>query len=226
MKVFTITMMAALFTLVGCSSKKHITQDYEEHARFHRTIAVLPYDITIKGKEARELTVEQMDELIISESEIFQQSLYSELLKRTGRREKDIKISIQDTRTTNRLLLEADIDGLNIREYSANQLGDILNVDAVVSTRLIKEGFLSREGALAADIISNTILVNTPIGYSNRQKLSRSSKVDIYCYILDVDSDVAVWQYNTECDLRWDMEPDETIEFINGKISKKFPYRN
>jgi len=222
--LFTIVFLAT-----SCSHNRHLTGDYEKYANSHKTLAVLPYDITIIGKDARELSPEQLDDIIITESELFQQSLYAEVLKRTGLDRRDVDISVQDMRRTNRLLRDADIDGLNIGEYSATELGVILGVDAVVSTRLIKEGFLNRETAMIADVITATVANATTLPTNillNRRELVRSSKVDVYAYIVDTATDRPVWQYNTECDLSWDMEPSEVIENINGSISRRFPYRD
>jgi len=222
-------LLTIVLLLASCSRNRHLTGDYEKYANSHRSLAVLPYDITIIGKDARELTPEQLDEVILTESELFQQSLYGEVLKRTGIDDDDVDISVQDIRRTNRLLRAANINGLNIGEYSATELGDILGVDAVVSTRLIKEGFLNRETALLADIVSTTVINSTSVPttiLANRRKLVRSSKVDVYAYIVDAESDRPIWQYNTECDLSWDMEPNEVIENINGSISRRFPYRD
>jgi len=224
----TFTLLTLVILVSSCSRNRHLTGDYMKYANSHRTLAVLPYDITILGKDARELAPEQLDQIILEESELFQQSLYSEVLKRTGRRDKDIQISVLDLRRTNRLLDDARIDGLNIGEYSANEIGKLLSVDAVLTTRLIKEGFLNRETAMIADVLSTSILdkVDVPVSIIvNRDKLTRASKVDIYSYIVDTDSDRAIWQYNKECDLSWDLEPSEVIESVNGSISRNFPYR-
>ncbi len=64
------------------------------------------------------------------------------------------------------------------------------------------------------------------VGYINKSKLTRSSEVDIFCTIVDAQAESAIWVYNTECDLQWDTDPDDAIENINGRISKKFPYKN
>ncbi len=226
MKTFTLFTLVLL--MVSCSRNKHLTGDYERYAKRHSTLAVLPYDITVLGKDARELTPEQIDKMVLTESELFQQSLYGEVLKRTGVRDKDVHISVQDTRKTNRLLKEANITALNINEYTASEIGTVLGVDAVLRTRLVKEGFLNRETAMVADVVTDVIYQSTEStikGMFNRKKLVRSSKVDIYSYIIDTGSDAAVWQYNTECDLSWDMEPSEVVESINRRISGKFPYR-
>ena len=97
----------------------------------------------------------------------------------------------------------------------------------MISTRLVKEMFLSRQEALLMDVATTTILTRVPVklGPFNRSKVTRSSEVDIFCTIVDTQAESAIWVYNTECDLQWDTDPDDAIENINGRISKKFPYK-
>lgn len=226
MKDFTIFVFI-LFFLASCSPNKHLTADYDKFANRHSKIAVLPYDIQVIGRKVAEMELEEINELKTLESRLFQQSLYSEVLKRTGKGKRDIKISVQDINKTNRLLKEAGINVIEIGEYSPKELGEVLGVDAVISTRLVKEMFLSRQEALLMDVATTTILDRVPIkvGPFNKSKVTRSSEVDIFCTIVDTQAESAIWVYNTECDLQWDSDPDDAVEYINGRISKYFPYK-
>lgn len=226
MRNFTIFLFV-LFTLASCSSKRYLTADYEKFSKRHNKIAVLPYDIKMIGRKVAEMEQEDIDRLRSVESEIFQQSLYAEVLRRTGSGKNDIKISVQDINKTNRLLKEAGVSILEINEYSPKQLGDILGVDAIISTRLVKEMFLSREEALLMDVATTTILDKVPVkvGPYNKAKVTRSSEVDVFCSIVDTQEESAIWIYNTECDLQWDTDPDDAVERINRSISRKFPYK-
>ena len=226
MRNFTIlTILLSVF--VSCSPNRHLTADYDKFARKHSLIAVLPYDIQMRGRKVAEMEPEEVDRLREVEAKLFQQSLYSEVLERSGRGKRDIKISVQDINKTNRLLKSAGISLLDIAEYSPKELGEALGVDAIISTRLIKEMFLSREEALLVDVATTTILNRTPIDVPifNRSKLTRSSEVDIYCTIVDTDAESAIWSFNTECDLQWEHDPDDVIESINVRISRNFPYK-
>ena len=226
MRNFTIlTILLSVF--VSCSPNRHLTADYDKFARKHSLIAVLPYDIQMRGRKVAEMEPEEVDRLREVEAKLFQQSLYSEVLERSGRGKRDIKISVQDINKTNRLLKSAGISLLDIAEYSPKELGEALGVDAIISTRLIKEMFLSREEALLVDVATTTILNRTPIDVPifNRSKLTRSSEVDIYCTIVDTDAESAIWIFNTECDLQWEQDPDDVIESINVRISRNFPYK-
>lgn len=216
-----------IFLFASCSRNKHLTADYERFAKRHNLVAVLPYDIQMRGRKVAEMTPEDVDHLRAIESKLFQQSLYSEVLKRSGRRKGDIKISVQDMNKTNRLLQNAGISLIEVGEYSPKELGEVLGVNAIISTRLEKEMFLSREEALLMDVATTTILDRVPVnmGPFTRSKVTRSSEVDVFCTIVDTQAESAIWVYNTECDLQWDNDPDDVIESINGRISKKFPYR-
>ncbi|MEM9545776.1 MAG: hypothetical protein AAGA77_07375 [Bacteroidota bacterium] len=226
MRDFTIFIFV-VFVFVSCSQNRHLTADYERFAQNHSLIAVLPYDIKMTGRKVAEMEPEEVDDLRLVESTLFQQSLYSEVLKRTGNRKNDIKISVQDINKTNRLLKEAGIALIDIGEYSPKELGEILGVDAIISTRLMKEMFLSREEALLVDVATTTILDRVPVTVNpfTRSKMTRSSEVDIYCTIVDTHAESAIWIFNTECDLQWDNDPDDVIESINGRISRNFPYK-
>jgi len=226
MRDFTILVFAIL-VFASCSRNRHLTADYDKFVQRHNQVAVLPYDIQMIGRKVAEMEQEEVDNLRTIESKLFQQSLYSEVLKRTGNRKNDIKISVQDINKTNRLLKEAGIAMIEIGEYSPKELGDILGVDAVISTKLVKEMFLSREESLLMEVATTTILDRVPVkvGPFNRSKVTRSSEVDIFCTIVDAQAESAIWVFNTECDLQWDTDPDDAIENINGRISRNFPYR-
>jgi hypothetical protein len=226
MKDFTIFALVFIF-FASCSPNKYLTADYDKFAKGHSIVAVLPYDIHMIGRKVAEMEIEEVNQLKTIESRLFQQSLYSEVLKRTGNGKKDIKISVQDINKTNRLLKEAGIMVTEIGEYSPKKLGEILGVDAIISTRLVKEMFLSREEALLMEVATTTILDRVPVkvGAFNKSKITRSSEVDIFCTIVDTQAESAIWVYNTECDLQWDSDPDDAVESINKRISKKFPYK-
>jgi len=229
MRTFTLIAFIVI-TLASCSRNRYLTADYEQYVDSHNTIAVLPYDITLIGREVAKKSEDEIHEIKTVESMIFQQSLYAHVLKRTGRRTKDITVSVQDINKTNRMLKDAGIDLVKIGEYTPKQLGTILGVDGVISTRLVKEMFLSREEAalvtVATDVLGGIINERAPsTRLVNKRKLARQSEVDIACTIVDTDSESPIWLYNTECDIAWDTDADDAVEAVNGRIARKFPYR-
>jgi len=228
----TSTLFLFVILLVtSCNRNKFLTADYDKYAANHQTIAVLPYEIIMSGRALNKLSEGEINKLILSENKLFQQSLYGEVLERSGSDGDDINVSVQAINKTNRLLNDNQITSLNISEYSPKELGEILNVDAVIITKLRKEVFLTREEALLAEVgtevLSDVLGSSVPstILTTNKSKLSRSSEIDIYCTIMDTESETAIWAYDTDFDLAWDIDPDDAVEKINRRISRKFPYR-
>gem|GEM_PF-566216 len=229
MRTFTLITILILI-LASCNRNRHLTADYEQYVNTHNTVAVLPFDITLIGREIAKKPEDEVLQIKKIESMLFQQSLYVHVLKRTGRRDKDINVSVQDINKTNRLLKDAGVDLINIGEYTPKELGTTLGVDAVISTRLVKEMFMSREEAalvtVATDVLGGFINEKAPSTLLvNKNKLARQSEVDIACTIVDTDSEAPIWIYNTECDIAWNTDADDAVEAINGRIARKFPYR-
>jgi len=227
MKQFYLLFFLPFILLQSCRTPAYNkTADYDRLAPRHQLVAVLPYDINTSGRGIDELSEEELYKLKLSESEYFQNSLYSEILLGTGRRSYDIKISVQDVNRTNRLLNEAGIDLTRTSEYSPNELGQILGVDAIVITKLFKDNFLKREEAFAVDVVGREILNRIPTTRNmSVNRFARTSKVDIICSIVDTHNEVAIWMLHDECNLDWRQHPDEVVEQINGRITERFAYR-
>lgn len=224
----TNTLLFAVLILVlsSCSRNRFLTADYAKYGQTHQKIAVLPYQITMMGRKIKDVSQEEKERLILEESDLFQQDLYGEVLRRSGLDGDDIKISVQELGYTNKMLREAGISALNISEFSAGELGEILNVDAVVRTRLVKDIFLSRGESLVADVASQILSRTVNVPFGTQRKLTRASEIDIYSKIVDTRSESAVWSIHTDCDLQWDLDTEDAVQNINNRISRNFPYRD
>lgn len=223
----THTLYLAFIVLVfsSCSRNRFLTSDYAKYAQSHERIAILPYQISMMGRVAQQMPPEEREQLILLKSELFQQDLYGEVLRRSGLDRDDVNISVQELGYTNRLLREAGINALNIGKYSAAELGELLQVDAVVRTRLIKDVFLTRGESLVAGIATDLLSESIPLPLGTR-RLTRASEIDIHSKIVDVDAGTAVWSIHTDCDLQWNVDTEDAVQSINNRISRNFPYRN
>ena len=214
---YTLYLAFIVLLLSSCSRNRFLTSDYAKYAQAHERIAILPYQITMMGRVAQKMEPNEREQLILLESELFQQDLYGEVLRRSGLDSDDVNISVQELGYTNRLLREAGIDAINIGEYSAVELGEILKVDAVVRTRLIKDMFLTRGESLAAEIATDLLSESIPLPLGTR-RLSRSSEIDIHSKIVDVDSGSAVWSIHTDFDVQWNADTEDAVKSINHRI--------
>lgn len=216
------------FALIGflssCSPKRYITQDYHKYARSHKKIAVLPYESYYTGRIPKDLTKEDVRALQVEESELFQRSLYFQLLEESrDLRDGDIYVSIQNVDETNGILEEKGISIEDSWKKSPSEMAEILGVDAVAKVDMHKDYWLSN-GESAAVQIATTIAGAVLPGVNNA-RLGRTSEIYINANLIDAGSGVSIWAWNRKIDTDWQWETDEAISRINHQISKRFPYR-
>lgn len=127
--------------------------DFDRIARRHKIIAILPFDatVTLRPKDMKDMTEEQLDRMEKAEGESIQNGMYAWFLKRSKKGTMTVKI--QDPRTTNATLLKEGISVENMEEYTLADLAKILEVDAIISgtfetTKPMSEGASAALGVL------------------------------------------------------------------------------
>jgi len=218
----------AIVISTSCSPKRYITQDYHEHARSHRVIAVLPYANFYTGRIPKGFSQEDLIALQEEESVLFQRSLYFQLLEESRAHKKnDIYVSIEDISITNAKLEEAGVAIKDTWKKDPTELATILGVDAVVKVDLHKDYFLTNEESAMIDVataVFGGVLNRATVGINTR-RLGRTSELYVNATLIDGGEGVSLWAYNKKYDTDWQCETDEAISRINHKISKRFPYR-
>ncbi len=142
MKRTTLLFLAVSFS--ACTAVDYTSPRFPEAARSHQSVAVLPVEMVFTGRAPKRLTAEDIMLIEEGESLAFQATLYNYLLDRSSlQRQRPIWVSIQPIERTNDLL---NAQGLAIRDtwlLPAEELAEILGVDAVVRTRVRKTRYLS-----------------------------------------------------------------------------------
>ena len=127
-KIFNKRLLTALliclFFLSGCASI-YLAPDGQYAADNHQNIAILPPKVIIPAskKVSADVLVEQQS----SQSVVFQQEIYSYLLKRKTKNQ--MIIDVQDVESTNVLLLKNDVD---ISTMTTGEICELLDVDALL----------------------------------------------------------------------------------------------
>lgn len=227
MKTKTLQFFGFCFLFLicmSCSRKRFLTSDYPALAPSHKTIAVLPYQVTLMGRVNQKLSSEERDELIKLDSDLYQQDLYGEILRRSGLDDGDVDISIQDLLQTNKILADQGITAANIGEHSGQEMGQLLGVDAVVFSRVITDQFMSRTESALANVAASVLTQKDAVPFIPGNIL-RSSEVDIQSKIVDVKTGKIVWSIHTDCNVNWQSDNEDAVQRINERISRNFPYR-
>ena len=228
MKIRGAPLIAALLAVAACSTANYQSQQFEQRARQHQVIAVLPFQMVLTGEPPRDLTAEQIARIEEAESVAFQEAYYYRLLRQaSAHRKHPIRIEIQPVGTTNRLLAES---GIGVREswaMSAKALASVLRVDAVVSTSVQKTRYLSDGESFAADL---GLQVLSEVSEGQLAPLLPWGLVkthDIFanCEVIDSLDGAVLWQTDLARATDWRLPANQVIAGFTDELAKMFPYR-
>lgn len=223
MKNFLFLLFAALM-LSNCGREYYKTASYENLAPQHQLIAVVPVHTITTGRIPPEATEEMIREVEDAESQAFQISLYNEIAKRSGSREGEINIALQDFSETNRRLKEAGYSPRESWGLSPSELAGILGVDAVVRATVRKTQYLTDLESFGLSMARSFLFIFTDAPFWLIPN-SKTSDVDASCSILDGKTGTSVWTANKTVETDWNRPHNEIIDNISRKMARRFPYR-
>ena len=128
-----------LFTLIIFSNNLIFSQtnlfenpDFDEIAKNHKIIGVIPFktSVTLRPKQMKDITPEQLDRMEKSEGESIQSAMHSWFLKRKKRG--TLSVDVQNIETTNAKLKKAGVNIENYETFTPLELAKILEVDAII----------------------------------------------------------------------------------------------
>jgi len=144
-KAFLTTIVAFVCLSVFAQTNLYENPNFDAIAKNHKIIGVIPFKatVTLRPKQMKEMTTEQLAKMEKSEGEGIQSAMYSWFLKREKRG--DLSVKIQDIATTNAKLKRAGITIENYEEYTPKELAIIMEVDAIImgtfeTTKPMSEG--------------------------------------------------------------------------------------
>ena len=145
------------FVLIVMSAQSQTS--FYEHPEFarrattHEGIAILPFDVsvTLRPKEMKDMTADQLATMAESESKGVQNALFSWFLKRKkqGRIEQDV----QPPQTTNAKLIRAGITSEVLAAYEPSEICEILGVDAYISGAMATNKLMSQGTAVVMTLL-------------------------------------------------------------------------
>jgi hypothetical protein len=220
-------MLLLVVSLTACTAVDYTSPRFPEVALDHQSVAVLPVEMVFTGKAPKRVTAEDIMRLEEGESLAFQASLYNYLLDRSNlHRRRPILISIQPIDRTNRLLTEAGLAVQDTWVLPAEELAEVLGVDAVVRTRVRKTRYLS-------DLASFGIAVGIHVALEALDEdhawlLPWGPRTyDIYAEgaLVAADEGALLWKVAVNRETDWSQPANDVVRGITRKLAKKFPYR-
>lgn len=184
--------------------------DFSELAQDHQTLAIIPFDATVKlrPKQMKELSSEDLARMEEQEGESIQSALESYFLRRKSKY--DFSVDFQEVSRTNALLAKNGITYETLGEYTTEDLTKILEVDGIISGMLTTDKPMSEGGAVALGLLTGVAMP------------TNSGKVAIN--INDGATGELLWKYEKALSRALGSDTNQIVNALMRKASRKFPY--
>jgi hypothetical protein len=224
-RVVLLSLVVLVLLTQFCARKWRMDPIFLEKTQDHRIIAVLPFEMVFTGKKPKKLTPEQIGKIEEAESLAFQDSLYRLLCLQQTKRRHPVRIDIQSVKKTNRILEEQGISIRDSWQKEPIELAHILQVDAVIRTRVEKRRYMSGLASFGLELgatILNVILEEFPLGIFIP---TATKRIRAECFLYNGKDGYTLWARSVQDSADWSLTANEIIDGINFHFSRKFPYR-
>lgn len=129
-----VTTLIVILLGFEAFSQTHLYEnpEFNKIAKTHHLIGIIPFktSVTLRPKQMKGMTSEQLARMELSEGKAIQSALFSWFLQR--KKKGRLKVKVQDISTTNAKLKKAGITVKNYEKYTPRELASIMGVDAVI----------------------------------------------------------------------------------------------
>jgi len=183
-----------------------------------KTVAILPYEVIFEGRTPRRISPEDLEIMATSDSQLFQSSLYENIILRE-RRNRNFNLNVQDYHKTNFLLAQAGIGIKDSWYKDPVELANILGVDAVIKSSVHTKRYLG-DGASTAIAITTTILDVLTDEPSNDDGPT-TGDVFVRTTIIDKESGTAMWSASENIATNYSLRADRAVDLINRRLIRR-----
>ena len=211
MNKITFKIVLAFTLLVGATveAQTHLFEhpDFETIAKDHKSIAIIPFSakVSLRPKQMKEITPEQLKEMEISEGESIQTAMYSWFLKRKKRGK--LLIDVQDPGKTNAILKKNEID---IEITTPEELAKLLEVDAVITGKFETDKPMSDGASIALGLL---------VGF-----WGTTNSATVNMSIHNAKDGMLLWNYNKRVVGSLGSSNDQLINKLMRKASRRLAY--
>ena len=211
MNKITFKLLLALTLLVGATveAQTHLFEhpDFETIARDHKTIAIIPFSakVSLRPKQMKEITAEQLKEMEMNEGTSIQTAMYSWFLKRKKRGK--LLIEVQDPNKTNALLKKNEVD---MEITTPEELAKLLEVDAVITGKIETDKPMSDGASIALGLL---------VGF-----WGSTNSATVNMSINNAEDGTLLWNYNKRVSGSLGSSNDQLINTLMRKASRRLAY--
>lgn len=213
MKIISFLRLFLIVMIISsCGPTIYKTADFESKTAKHKIVAILPAEVTIslRPNEMKNMSIESFKEKEAATGFSIQNNLYSWFLRRSEKFK--YTVSFEDISKRNALLAKAGIEYKDLKYKTKEELATILQVDAVISTRVSMQKPMSEGAALAIGVLIGTW------GATNTVQTS----INIH----EAKKGELIWKYDYKASGSVGNNAENLVNGLMRNASKKFPYND
>ncbi|NND05619.1 MAG: hypothetical protein HKN87_04495 [Saprospiraceae bacterium] len=210
MKIFSLAILLFLASQVIAQTHLYENPKFDRIARNHKEIGIIPFKttVTLRPKQMKDITPEQLDRMEVAEGESIQSGMYSWFLKREKRG--SLTVEVQSIASTNAKLKKAGINPDNYEEYEPAEIAKILEVDAVVMGTFETNKPMSEGASIALGAI---------LGF-----WGNTNKAVINLFIYNAEDGDLLVNYNKSISGSVGSSTEDLINILMRKASRRIAY--
>nr|WP_294905726.1 hypothetical protein [uncultured Lacibacter sp.] len=214
-----VLLLLSLSLVISSCARKRMMERVQQYNI--RTIAILPAQLEVTGNIPKKLTPEQVKELINRNTTFLNRALYIDLVQYVDTRlRRYSQVQFQSTERTKKLLEAKGITDSASWQMDPVELAKILEVDAVVSTKVTQNHILSDEVALGIDVVGGILNRTVPrIGVPTG--MARTS--DMFVSSALIKEGYTVWSTRFTNQTDWNYPFQQSIQSVTRAIARRFP---
>lgn len=205
-------VLVLLLPFLASCATVYTAPDFSDYKAQHKTIAILPFDVTINPERRWSVTQQQIDQMASEHAESFQRALYTQYLQ--GQQRGRFTIEFQDISETNTRLSRKAISGNTqalLASLSKSEICDALKVDAVISGEMVLTKPMGTLESLASLHLFKI--------------LGSTKEVHVNTSIHEGDNGKLIWNYDfVQQGSQWSSVESVAKHLIRG-AARSFPYR-
>jgi hypothetical protein len=208
--ILTTILLVILSSYAVAQTSLYEHPQIEQYISKHNKVAILPFktSITLRPKDMKSMTNEQISKLEEDEGLSIQNAMHSWFLKRE--KNGNLKVSFLDPLTTNAKLRKMGVTFENFNDYTPDELADMLDVDAIIMGSFETNKPMSEGASLALGLLAGFY------GSTNKAVLNMS--------IYDSEEGVQIANYNKAISGSMGSSTEDLINILMRKASRRISY--
>ncbi|MGZ3846974.1 MAG: hypothetical protein ACXVBJ_15375 [Flavisolibacter sp.] len=213
----------AIIFFTSCSHKNYTTSYFDQQTANHKIIAVLPAEMIFTGSQPKDVSAEEIAKIEETESRMFQNYLFSAILRYANSNKYYTAVGFQDISTTQKLLEENNISVRESWREDDKKLARLLGVDAVVRMRIQKTRYMSDLASFGVGYGQQVLYQIGNVGKYIPYVPNKTN--DIYASCNIVSNNQTLWNDDYRGSSNYTVPSEKVIDNITDNFGRHFPYR-